>query len=64
MLGEISFDRARAPALEMTDYMRRMAPFEPRRLPMEDMEYMTMPEVAERMHERREAIEEPASPPA
>ncbi|MGZ6618015.1 MAG: fructose-1,6-bisphosphate aldolase/phosphatase, partial [Solirubrobacteraceae bacterium] len=52
MLGEISFDRARRQALEMADYMRRMGPFEPGRLPMEDMEYTTMPQVAERMHER------------
>ncbi len=30
------------------------------REPMEDMEYTTMPQVAERMRERWEAIEEPA----
>jgi fructose 1,6-bisphosphate aldolase/phosphatase len=64
MLGDISFDRARWQALEIADYMRRMGPFEPGRLPMEDMEYATMPAVAERMHERREAIEEPAPVPA
>ena len=39
-------------------------PFEPGRLPMEDMEYTTMPQVAERMQERWEAIEEPAPIPA
>ena len=60
MLGDISFDRAREQALEMADYVRRMGPFEPGRLPMEEMEYTTMPQVAERMHERWEAIEEPA----
>ena len=60
MLGDISFDRARQQALEMADYMRRNGPFEPGRLPMEDMEYTTMPQVAERMHERWEPIEEPA----
>ena len=61
MLGDISFDRARQQALEMADYMRRNGPFEPGRLPMEDMEYTTMPQVAERMHERWEPIEEPAT---
>ena len=61
LLGDISFDRARQQALEMADYMRRNGPFEPGRLPMEDMEYTTMPQVAERMHERWEAIEEPAT---
>jgi fructose 1,6-bisphosphate aldolase/phosphatase len=60
MLGDISFDRAQWQVLEMADYMRRVGPFEPGRLPMEDMEYMTMPAVAERMHERWEAIEQPA----
>ncbi|MER3411023.1 MAG: fructose 1,6-bisphosphatase, partial [Thermoleophilia bacterium] len=34
MLGDISFDRARQIALEVTDYMRRMGPFEPERLPL------------------------------
>ena len=34
--------------------------FEPGRLPMEDMEYTTMPAVAERVAERWEPIEEPA----
>jgi fructose 1,6-bisphosphate aldolase/phosphatase len=64
MLGDISFDRARQQALELADYMRRMGPFEPGRLPMEDMEYTTMPQVAERMHERWEPTEEPAPIPA
>ncbi|MHB1834764.1 MAG: fructose-1,6-bisphosphate aldolase/phosphatase [Solirubrobacteraceae bacterium] len=60
MLGDVSFDRARAQALEMADYMRRNGPFEPGRLPMEDMEYTTMPQVAEHMGERWEPIREPA----
>ena len=64
MLADISFDRARTQALEMADYMRRNGPFEPGRLPMEDIEYTTMPAVAERMHERWEPIEEPAPVPA
>ena len=64
MLGNVSFDRARAQALEMADYMRRNGPFEPGRLPMEDMEYTTMPQVAERMQERWEPIEEPVPIPA
>jgi fructose 1,6-bisphosphate aldolase/phosphatase len=35
-----------------------MGPFEPGRLPMEDMEYTTMPAVAERLAGRWEPIEE------
>ena len=63
MLGDISFDRARQQALELADHLRRMGPFEPGRLPMEDMEYTTMPVVAERVAERWEPIEEPAPAP-
>lgn len=59
MLGDRSFDRARQQALELADHMRRMGPFEPNRLPAEDMEYTTMPAVAERLHERWAPIEEP-----
>ncbi len=61
MLGDVSFDRARRQALEMADHMRRNGPFEPGRLPMEDMEYTTMPEVAERVHDRWEPVAEPAT---
>jgi fructose 1,6-bisphosphate aldolase/phosphatase len=60
MLGNASFDRARVQALEMADYMRRMGPFEPGRLPSEAMEYTTMPQVAERLADRWQPIEEPA----
>jgi fructose 1,6-bisphosphate aldolase/phosphatase len=60
MLGDISFDRARQIALEVTDYMRRMGPFEPERLPMDEMEYTTMPAVAEKLAGRWSKIEAPA----
>ncbi len=61
LLGDASFDRAREQALELADHMRRMGPFEPGRLPMEDMEYTTMPAVADRLSERWEPIEEPVA---
>jgi fructose 1,6-bisphosphate aldolase/phosphatase len=64
MLGDISFDRARQQALELADHLRRNGPFEPGRLPAEDMEYTTMPVVAERIAERWEPIEEPEPAPA
>jgi fructose 1,6-bisphosphate aldolase/phosphatase len=60
MLGNVSFDRARRQALDMADYMRRMGPFEPGRLPSEAMEYTTLPVVAERLADRWQPIEEPA----
>ena len=58
MLGNNSFDRAREIALEVTDYMRRMGPFEPERLPLEEMEYTTMPEVAEKLGDRWHSLDE------
>jgi fructose 1,6-bisphosphate aldolase/phosphatase len=60
MLGDISFDRARQIALEVTDYLRRMGPFEPERLPMDEMEYTTMPAVSERLTGRWTSLEEQA----
>lgn len=61
MLGNNSFDRARAIALELADHLRRMGPFEPGRLSQDEMEYTTLPEVAERMADRWEPMDdEPA----
>lgn len=57
LLGDVSFDRARSLALEVADYMRRLGPFEPGRLPMDEMEYTTMPEVAARLVDRWEPLE-------
>jgi fructose 1,6-bisphosphate aldolase/phosphatase len=57
LLGDVSFDRARAIALEVADYMRRHGPFEPGRLPMDEMEYTTMPEVAKRLASRWQPLE-------
>jgi fructose 1,6-bisphosphate aldolase/phosphatase len=61
LLGDNSFDHARQTALEVADYMRRIGPFEPARLPAEDMEYTTLPQVAERLAHRWLPIEEPAA---
>ncbi len=61
LLGDVSFDRARAIALELADHFRRMGPFEPGRLPHEAMEYTTLPEVEDRVSARWEPLaEEPA----
>jgi fructose 1,6-bisphosphate aldolase/phosphatase len=59
LLGNESFDRARQMTLEVADYIRRMGPFEPGRLPTEAMEYTTMPEVAAKLGDRWTAIAEP-----
>jgi fructose 1,6-bisphosphate aldolase/phosphatase len=57
LLGDVSFDRARALALEAADHLRRLGPFEPGRLPMEEMEYTTLPQVAARLVARWRALE-------
>ncbi|MDD1730634.1 MAG: fructose 1,6-bisphosphate aldolase/phosphatase [Methanosaeta sp. NSM2] len=45
LFNDVAFDRARQRCLRITDYMRAHGPFEPHRLPMEDMEYTTLPHV-------------------
>ncbi len=58
MFDDPSFDEARRWANQVAEYLRRHGPFEPHRLPMEEMEYTTMPEVMKRLAERWQPIEE------
>jgi len=51
-----AFDRARQQALEIADYLRRLGPFEPHRLPLEEMEYSTLPQVMKKLVGRFEPI--------
>ena len=37
---------------KQTDYLRRHGPFEPHRLPLEEMEYTTMPQVMKKLEKR------------
>jgi fructose 1,6-bisphosphate aldolase/phosphatase len=52
MFADPSFDNARRMALDITDYMRRMGPFEPQRLSLDDMEYTTLPNVMSQLKDR------------
>ncbi|MEW6034107.1 MAG: fructose-1,6-bisphosphate aldolase/phosphatase [Chloroflexota bacterium] len=52
MFDDPAFDLARRQSLEMAYYLRRMGPFEPHRLPLEEMEYTTMPQVAKKLEGR------------
>jgi fructose 1,6-bisphosphate aldolase/phosphatase len=54
MFDDPSFDRARSQVNEIMDYLRRHGPFEPHRLGLDEMEYTTMPSVAERLKDRWE----------
>ncbi len=57
MFDDPSFDRSRALASEIAEYMRRHGPFEPHRLPADEMEYTTLPEVLKKLEGRFEDIE-------
>ena len=52
MFADKSFDPARQLANEVAEFMRRHGPFEPHRLPLEEMEYTTMPEVSKKLEGR------------
>ena len=52
LFADKSFNLARHQANEMADMMRRHGPFEPHRLPLEEMEYTTMPQVMKKLQGR------------
>ncbi|MBI2848096.1 MAG: fructose 1,6-bisphosphatase [Chloroflexi bacterium] len=56
LFADKSFDLARQQANEMADMMRRHGPFEPHRLPLEEMEYTTMPQVMKKLEKRFEPL--------
>lgn len=49
MFDDPSFDEARHQCNVIADHLRRHGPFEPHRLPMEEMEYTTLPEVMRKL---------------
>jgi len=57
LFDDPAFDYTRKKAQEVAEYMRRHGPFEPHRLPLEDMEYTTLPGVLKRLEERFERVE-------
>ncbi len=57
MFDDPSFDNARAEANQVADYLRKHGPFEPHRLPLDEMEYTTMPAVAAMLEDRWAALE-------
>jgi fructose 1,6-bisphosphate aldolase/phosphatase len=58
LFGDPAFDEARHQANLAMDYFRRHGPFEPHRLPLEDLEYTTMPQIAARLADRWQPISE------
>jgi len=57
LFDDPAFDLTRRKAGRVAEYMRRHGPFEPHRLPMEDMEYTTLPKVLKRLEDRFEDVE-------
>ncbi len=57
MFDDPAFDYTRRKAQEITEYMRRHGAFEPHRLPLEEMEYTTLPKVMEKLKSRFESVE-------
>lgn len=57
MFDDPAYDTNRWKAAEIADYMRRHGPFEPHRLPLEDMEYTTLPHVLKKLEARFSKIE-------
>lgn len=49
LFDDPAFDEARKEANELANYLRRLGPFEPHRLPLEEMEYTTMPQVMKKL---------------
>jgi len=56
MFADKSYDNARKRASDVADYMRQHGPFEPHRLPLDEMEYTTMPQVMEKIGDRFTSI--------
>jgi len=52
MFKDPAFDRARTQANKIADYMRRHGAFEPHRLPLDVLEYTTMPAIMKKLENR------------
>jgi fructose 1,6-bisphosphate aldolase/phosphatase len=52
MFDDPAFDEPRRWANKAGEYMRRHGPFEPHRLPLDEMEYTTMPQVMKKLQKR------------
>jgi fructose 1,6-bisphosphate aldolase/phosphatase len=56
MFDDPSFDEARREANVVADYLRRHGPFEPHRLPLEELEYTTMSSLTQKLADRWQDI--------
>jgi fructose 1,6-bisphosphate aldolase/phosphatase len=56
LFDDPGFDKARRLCNTVADYLRQHGPFEPHRLPMDEMEYTTLPQVMEKLEGRWEGL--------
>ncbi|MBF8262230.1 MAG: protein of unknown function DUF100, partial [candidate division NC10 bacterium] len=56
MFDDPGYDNVRAEANNIADYLRKHGPFEPHRLPLEEMEYTTMPMIMSRLRDRFKSV--------
>jgi len=56
LFDDPSFDEARRICSVLADRLRLHGPFEPHRLPMDEMEYTTLPQVMEKLQGRWEEL--------
>jgi fructose 1,6-bisphosphate aldolase/phosphatase len=61
MFDDPGFDHVRDKANQIADYLRAHGPFEPHRLPLDEMEYTTMPTIAGKLQSRWEPIDAKAA---
>jgi fructose 1,6-bisphosphate aldolase/phosphatase len=62
MFDDPSYDEVRRQVNILADQLRRHGPFEPHRLPMDEMEYTTLPQVMEKLAGRWEGLPEEVEP--
>lgn len=60
LFDDPGFDEVRRQVNVLADQLRRHGAFEPHRLPMDEMEYTTLPQVMEKLAERWEALPDEA----
>lgn len=56
MFDDPSFDLTRKQCNDIAEYLRRHGPFEPHRLPLDEMEYTAMPQLMQKLEKRWEPI--------
>jgi len=56
LFDDPGYDHAREECNQIANYLRRLGPFEPSRLPMEAMQYTTLPQVIDKLDKRFEDI--------